>query len=475
MTPSIGETRRVRLGLESLTERVVPAATHFYAVGQDFGGTAIVHVYGEDGGLARLLIPFGLGFSGGARVATGDVTGDGTDDVVVAPGPGGGPEVKVFDGATGEVVRDFFAYDPDFRGGVNVAVGDVNADGRADVVTGTGVGGGPHVEVFDGATGGLLDSFFAYEPSFRGGVNVAASDVNGDGRADVVTGTGVGGGPRVQVFDGATAVQFGDFFAYGPDVRTGVTVGAGDLNGDGRAEIVTGTGFGGGPHVQVFDGATNALTNGFFAYDAGFRGGVSVGVVHANGANQILVAPGPSAGGYVELFGGNGGGVSAFQPFPVFQGGITTGHGAATPTAPTSTVFARPVAPAMVITSNTTTVTSSDSGVVDVTSTYVNQIFEDQRQLDDYLDAAQETQNHLNEIWERQRQFDEWQAQLAENQRWYDDYMARLEEAQRSMDAIYERQRQQDEYWNSLQEAQRYQEERAEQQRQWDEYLNSLQ
>jgi hypothetical protein len=329
------------MDLESLSERLVPAANHLFAVGQDIGGTALVRVYHEDGSPARDITPFGPGFTGGVRVVTGDVTGDGIDDVVVAAGPGGGPEVKVYDGATWDVVRDFFAYDPGFRGGVNVAVGDVNGDQKADLVVGTGVGGGPDVKVFDGATGGLLDSFFAYEPSFRGGVNVAAGDLNGDGRADVVTGTGVGGGPRVQAFDGVTDAPLVDFFAYDPGVRNGVTVAAGDVDGTGKAEIVTGVGVGGGPNVVVFDG-TGGLVRSFFAYDADFRGGVSVGVARVGGATDILVTPGPSAGGFAQLFGGTTPTV-VFQPFPSFQGGITTGQGTATADAPFSPVFASPV------------------------------------------------------------------------------------------------------------------------------------
>src|SRR5262249_53765224 len=196
-----GQTRRVPMDLESLTERVVPAATHFYAVGEDIGGPAIVRVYNEDGSPARAITPYAPGFTGGARVATGDVTGDGTDDVVIAPGPGGGPEIKVYDGVSGALVRDFFAYDPGFAGGVNVAVGDVNGDGKGDIITGTGVGGGPNVKVFDGQTGGLLDSFFAYESRFRGGVTVGAGDVNGAGKADIIIWTGVCGGTRMPASD----------------------------------------------------------------------------------------------------------------------------------------------------------------------------------------------------------------------------------------------------------------------------------
>ncbi|KAA5539019.1 hypothetical protein FYK55_25845 [Roseiconus nitratireducens] len=78
-------------------------------------------------------------------------------------------------------------------------------------------GGGPHVIVFrsmdgpdaDGAEVELssvsteaVDTVFAYDPAFRGGVHVAAGDVNGDGVADIITGAGSGGGPHVKIFDG---------------------------------------------------------------------------------------------------------------------------------------------------------------------------------------------------------------------------------------------------------------------------------
>jgi hypothetical protein len=247
--------------------------------------------------LAELVgfVPY-PGFPGGVYVAAGDVDGDGIADVITGVGDTGAPHVQVFDGAelaAGRVrlLASFFPYDPGFRGGVLVAAGDFDGDGRADVITGTGVGGGPHVEVFDGAElvagrATLLASFFAYDPGFRGGVFVAAGDLDGDGRADLITGTGVGGGPHVAVFDGAEllagrATYLASYFAYDPGFRGGVQVSAADLNGDGRADLITGTGVGGGPHVQVVDGAELLggrlqILAGFFAYDPSFLGGVFV-------------------------------------------------------------------------------------------------------------------------------------------------------------------------------------------------------
>ncbi|MGH7267945.1 MAG: Ig-like domain repeat protein [Candidatus Rokuibacteriota bacterium] len=196
--------------------------------------------------------------------------------LMMGAGPGGGAHVRVFSGVPGPETHSFLAFPPAFTGGVHVALGDVTGDGVADLIVGAGPGSGPHVKVFDGMTGAALGGFFAYDPGFTGGVSVAAGDVTGDGRADIVTGAGPGGGPHVKVFDGATGLELGGVVAYDPGFTGGVFVAAGDVTGDGRADVITGTGAGIGPHVKVFDGATGAEVASFFAYDPGFMGGVRV-------------------------------------------------------------------------------------------------------------------------------------------------------------------------------------------------------
>jgi hypothetical protein len=225
-------------------------------------------------------------------IAVGAVDG-GTPEIITAPGPGGGPDIRVWKVANGTatMVHEFFAYAPIFVGGVTVAAGDVNGDGFSDIITGPGPGGGPDVRVFSGATLGSagptptpLKEFFAYSPIFDGGVYVAAGDVNGDGFADIITGAGAGGGPNVTVFSGVDLTILQNYFPYSPIFDGGVRVSfISDTDGDGIGEIAVAPGPGGGPDVRIFDGGqlpqgtTPTQLDEFFAYSTTFAGGVFVG------------------------------------------------------------------------------------------------------------------------------------------------------------------------------------------------------
>src|SRR5262249_1183649 len=171
--------------------------------------------------------------------------------LVTGPGPGIGPHVRAFGfGAAGMVeVANFFAYNPAFQGGVYVAVGDVTGAGHADIVTGAGPGGGPHVRVFTGAGADTGIGFMAYSPGFTGGVRVAACDVDGDGHAEIVTAAGPGGGPHVRVWRvvNGSVVEVRGFFAYSPAFTGGLFVACGDVGGSRRAALHTRPGPRGGP------------------------------------------------------------------------------------------------------------------------------------------------------------------------------------------------------------------------------------
>ncbi|MEI6835826.1 MAG: putative glycoside hydrolase [Candidatus Falkowbacteria bacterium] len=180
--------------------------------------------------------PYGA-FKGNFSIAAGDTRGDEQEEIITGAGAGGGPQVMVFD-LKGKLKFSFMAYDKNFRGGVNIAVGDLNGDSKAEIVTGAGAGGGPQVRIFD-ASGKAKTSFMAYSQNFKGGVNVAVGDVDGDGQNEIITGEGKGGDSQVKIWSGSGQLK-SSFMAYDKTYRNGVFVAASDINNDSKAEILTG-------------------------------------------------------------------------------------------------------------------------------------------------------------------------------------------------------------------------------------------
>ena len=252
---------------------------------------------------------------------------------------GGGPLVTVnfADGHT----SSFFAYDQNFRGGVRVAMGDINGDGNVDLITAPGVGGGPNIKIFNLVSGTPIQvaDFFVFEAAFFGGLYIAVGNLNNDGFGDIIVGAGPGGGPRVSAYAGSQNFSINGstvmttFFAYAPEFTGGITVAAADRTGEGIDEIVTGAGFGGGPNVTVFQlqqtpqGAFNQVViQNFFAFDTLFTGGIYVAGGRFSNAtyDDIFVGTGPGTKATVAVAFGTGG-IHYLNPFGNFNGGVRVG------------------------------------------------------------------------------------------------------------------------------------------------------
>jgi hypothetical protein len=289
-----------------------PANKATAAYGADAGSEPRVRVI-ANGQEALNFLAFDQSFTGGVRVAVADVNGDGVPDIIAAPGPGGPSVVRVFDGKSGSLLSEFPVFEGSFTGGFFVAAGDFKGDGKAAIVIAPDQGGGGRVQILDPSTGAQVASFNGIaDDSFRGGVRVAVGDVNGDGVPDLIVAAGFGGGPRVAVFDGTTLFNgnpqrlFNDFFVFEQTLRNGVYIAAGDVDGDGFADIIAGGGPGGGPRVLVLSGrdllrsggvTQTALLN-YFAGDSSLRGGVRVAAGYASGDRKAAVfavagPPGP--------------------------------------------------------------------------------------------------------------------------------------------------------------------------------------
>ena len=300
-------------------------------IGADAGGEPRVEVYDDTGALRLRFLAYDPSFRGGVRVAAGDVNGDGVEDVITAPGPGGAPHVRVFNGRDGSSLFSFFAFDPGWTGGLFVTTGDVCGDAAPDVIVGADAGGAPHVKAFDAETMAEFASFFAFSPGFTGGARVAAGDVNGDGADDIVTAAGPGSGPHVRIFDVTTGFEIASFYAFDPAFSGGVFVAVGDVNGDGGGDIVAGAGT--FPHIAVFSGDLTPIAS-FFAAPAGGPAGivpaiiptgarVAVAEVSGGSAEEIVVGLGAGNPPIIRAFDALGGETGTFSVLdPLFLGGV---------------------------------------------------------------------------------------------------------------------------------------------------------
>jgi hypothetical protein len=317
----------------------------FFAVG---GAPGLVQIRrDDDGSLITEFAPYGPGYTGPISVAVGDVSGDGIPDLVTAAAAGN-PDVRVFDGMALEngsfnpanpsasLLAQWFAYGLNFNVGATVAVGDIENDGFADIVTGA-TAGNPQVKVyrgkdiashtFDPNGGSVLASFFGYGLNFNIGANVAVGDISHNGYADVVTGASAGN-PQVKVYNGKDIALhtfdpngssvLAQWFAFGLQANIGATVAVGEgvnyrppgsLIATVPVNYVIVGASSGNPQVKIYNG--DAIANGMFNSampDSSLRGeffaynrlnanvGVNVSTADFEGTGVVDILTGPTQG-----------------------------------------------------------------------------------------------------------------------------------------------------------------------------------
>lgn len=270
-----------------------------FAVGAEIGfdSVPIVRlVNASTGAVLAEKTAFEAGFRGGVRVAMGDVDGDSVPEVVASSGPGRTGEIRVFrqqvsGGVTTLVELPAYRtlpFGPGYTGGVEVAVGDADGDGREDLVAAMSRGAGTvnvfrSVNAIDPIENAAYRSFTPFGSTFDGGASIAVADVGtfaagklvsattADGKVEIAVGSGAGMRSTVRVYDiSATPRVVTTLLPFAASQQGGVTVAAGRYDADSIDDIVVSSGRGGRSAVLVFNGRVDRAAPAVLASSSAF-------------------------------------------------------------------------------------------------------------------------------------------------------------------------------------------------------------
>lgn len=311
------------------------AANNIVVSAAENKGLTTVRIFSPDGQtMLKEFTPFSALKSKLAyNIAVGDIDGDGLNDVLVGLGSSSNYEARVgvYDN-NGDPIEgaEFVALDT--RGGANVASGDFDGNGTAEIIVAAGTHPQSPAQIriftYDTNTASIKDTgidIVAFASKY--GANVAVGDIDGDGLPELIVAPGPDpkAAPEVKVYKIDTTLGIGNWTAVLMDLdilpfagKCGANIAAGDLDGDGISEIVVGSGSCSSSRNEVKAFYGNG-TPFLFSITEKAKGGyeVAVGDIDMDGKAEIVVSKASikSSDRIITAYAANGDSVLSFTAY----------------------------------------------------------------------------------------------------------------------------------------------------------------
>lgn len=280
VTTSSGNARTTTVSRVMAKKKIV--------AGAGMGGSPRVIIFNNKGEVYKSFLAFNKNIKNGVKVAACDLNGDGKDEIIATSGFAWPVKIKIFS-SSGKEKSSFKVSSSSLD--INIACGDTKGDGKAEIIAAAGYGDEPWVKILN-KKGKVIKKFYAFSKKFNGGVYVAVGDVNGNGKDEIITGAGWGGGPQVRVFRPSGKALPISFWPYAKSYRKGVLVASGDTNGDGKAEIITSPAGFTQPRIKIYRyNKAKTILGDFVAYrDLEGISNIAAGDVDANRKTEVIVS-----------------------------------------------------------------------------------------------------------------------------------------------------------------------------------------
>ncbi len=287
-------------------------------VGAGFNYAPQVKVLTSTGKVKKSFYAYSKSMLEGVKVASCDFEGDGKDEIVTIPAynwkSGEKPLVKIFS-KNGKLKKKFKVSVK--NSGISLACGDTNGDGKAEIILGAGYDDQPWVRILTKG-GKLVKKFLAFDKKFIGSVSVAAGDIDADNKDEIVVGAGWGGGPQVRFFERNGKAKKSTFMAYSTKYRDGLRVAVGNIDSGAKEEIgVLPFGYGTAKNVKIFRYGKSKSVRSFMAYPKTYKyeAEIAMGDVNGDGKAEVVTSMGMDNGMQVKVLNAKGKVIKKIYPF----------------------------------------------------------------------------------------------------------------------------------------------------------------